>query len=238
MRIRRVALPALLTATALAAPAGAQAASLAANAPKPCYGAGDSVPLFGGGFTPGGAVTVRQGQITLSPGPTADGAGNFSGNAVVQQPLGGNEETVPYTATDQANPALVAGTGPIRFSRLLLTGRKAGANGLIQRVRARGFTSGNKTLYAHVRRGGRNVKRLRLGRLKGACRTLKVRKRFFSAGANPGTYTLYFDTRRRYRKGTRQQLRGTLTVFRITRPAAAGAVATTSSSLSAVGSWR
>ena len=225
MRIRHVALPALLTATALAGPAAAQAATFTATVTKPCYGTNDGVALSATGFTPNGRVTVTQGQIAV-PDATADAAGAFAG-VVPVQPITTNQATAPYTATDQTNPAIVAATTPIRFSRVLVVGRKAGANGLIQRVRARGFTAGGRRLYAHVRRGGRRIKDLRLGRLKGACRTLKVRKRFFSAGANPGKYTIYFDTHRRYRKVRKQQLRGTLTVFRIFRPAAAGALAAT-----------
>lgn len=225
MRIRHVALPTLLAATALIAPAAAQAATLTATVTKPCYGTNDGVALSGTGFTPNGPVAVKQGQIAL-PSATADATGAFAGVAPVQ-PITRNEETVAYTATDQTNAAIVASTVPIRFSRVGVVGKKAGANGLIQRVRARGFTTGARTLYAHVRRGGRRIKDLRLGRLKGACRTLKVKKRFFSAKANPGEYTIYFDTHRRYRKVRQQQLRGTLTVFRIFRPAAAGALAAT-----------
>ena len=244
MRVRHAALPALLTATALAAPAGAQAATLTAAVTKPCYGAADRVGLSGAGFTPNSAVTLVQGQIPLRETAPADAAGAFSGSAGVQQ-INTNEETTPYSAIDQAAPGfVVAQTVPIRFSRVLVGGRKAGANGLIQKIRARGFTSGKRVLFMHVRRGGRNVKTLRLGRLKGACRTISVRKRLFTARAaraNPGTYQLYFDTSRRYRKARRQQVRAPFRVFQITRPAAAGAVATTSATSAfsgAIGSWR
>lgn len=225
MRIRHVALPALLTATALAAPAAAQAATFTATVTKPCYGTNDRVALTGTGFTPNGPVAVKQGQIALG-NATADAAGSLTGEVPVQ-PITANEETVPYTATDQTNAAIVAATAAIRFSRVFVVGRKAGANGLIQRIRARGFTTGGRNLYAHVRRGGRKIKDLRLGRLKGACRALTVKQRFFSAKAKPGNYPIYFDTHRRYRKVRQQQFRRTLTVFRIFRPAAAGALAAT-----------
>ncbi len=243
MRVRHAALGALLTIGALAAPAGAQAASLGLLPAKACYGAAEKVSLFGTGFTPGGPVTVRQGLMTLNPGPTVDATGSFAGKAFIQQ-ISAKEETTNFNATDQNNPAITIATGPLRVSQLSLSGTKAGANGLIQRIRARGFTSGRKVLYAHVRRGGRKIKNLRIGRLQGACRTLNVRKRFFSSGANPGVYTLYFDTARRFKKGRSQQPRGTLTVFRIVRRSAAGARAATSSqsgvftSPSAIGSWR
>ncbi len=231
MRVRRVALPALLTAAALAAPAAAQAATLTASVTKPCYGTNDRVPLAAAGFTPGGTVTVKQGNIFLSPSPVADATGAFSGSAGVQ-PIRPNEVIAPYSATDATNPAIVAFTQPIRFSRTLIAGRKAGDNGLVQRIRTRGFTTGTKVMWAHVRRGGRNIKTVRIGRLKGACRTLSVKRRFFSRGARPGKYQVYFDTFRRYKKVRQQQLRGSLTVFRIFRSNVSGASTATSSSSS------
>jgi hypothetical protein len=232
MRVRHVALPALLTATALAVPAAAQAATLTATVNKACYGTADRVPLSGAGFIPGATVTVTQGPTVLSPSPVADPTGGFSGTAGVQPPAR-KEVTTSYSATDQTN---IAFSQPIRFSQTSIGGRKAGDNGLIQRIRTRGFTTGGRTMYAHVRRGGRNVKTVRIGRLRGACRTLSVKRRFFSRGARPGTYQIYFDTFRRYKKVRQQQLRGSLTVFRIVRSSAAGArTATSASSASSIG---
>lgn len=211
MRLRSAALPALLTSTALVTPAAAQGATLTATPTKPCYGTNDRVALAGTGFTPNGQVTLMQGQRTLTPAATADAAGNLGGRAIVQ-PISANEEVSPYTATDRTDPAIVAATAPIRFSRTAVTGTKAGDRGLIQIVRARGFTTGSRTLYAHIRRGGRTLKSLRIGRLKNACRTLRVRRRFFDQSANPGRYPIFFDTHRRYKKGRTQQLRGSFTV--------------------------
>lgn len=220
MRFRSVALPALLSAAALAAPAGAQGATLTATVDKPCYGTEDRVRLAGTGFTPSGKVTLMQGQRTLSPAAVADPAGNLGGRAIVQ-PIATNEEVAAYTATDETDPAIVASTQPIRFSRTTIVGTKAGDRGLIQRVRARGWTTGSRILYAHIRRGGRRVKDVRIGRLKGACRKLSVKRRLFSGSADPGRYPIFFDTYRRYRKDRRQQLRGTFTVRRFVTSSAA-----------------
>ena len=219
MRFRTAAMPALLTAAALAAPAAAQGATLTAAVDKPCYGTNDRVALTGTGFTPNGPVTLTQGQRALRPTAVADEAGNLGGRAIVQE-ISANEEVAPYTATDQANPGLVASTVPIRFSRTTIVGTRAGDRGLIQRVRARGWTTGARTLYAHIRRGSRRLKDLRIGRLNGACRTLNVKKRFFAPSANRGRYPIFFDTHRRYKQGRAQQFRGTFTVR---RPAASSA---------------
>ncbi len=119
MRIRHGALPALLTVTALTAPAAAQAATLTANVAKPCYGTNDLVALSATGFTPNGAVTVTQGQIALPTARDRRRRGSVRRRAAVQ-PITANEETAPYTATDQTNAAIVAATTPIRFSRVLV----------------------------------------------------------------------------------------------------------------------
>jgi hypothetical protein len=214
MKLRSAALPALLTVGALAAPAVAQAATLTATVSKPCYGTNDRVPLSGTGFTANGQVTLAQGQRTLSPTVPADASGNIPAIRAIVQPLTASEETAPYTATDQTNPAIVAATAPIRFSNTTIRGTKAGDSGLIQRVKARGWTTGSRTLYVHIRRNGRTLKTIRLGGLTGACRSLDVRRRFFRPSANAGLYPVFFDTYRRYKKGRTQQFRGTFTVRR------------------------
>lgn len=237
MRIRHAALPALLTVGALAAPAAASAATLTVNSSKSCYGAEDSPIVTGAGYTPGGPVRFALGQSLLPFTPTADATGGF--RAAPGFALTSREQVAPYTAVDQTNPAIFASTPPIRFSVLALRTAGAGANGFIQRVRARGFTSGPRALYVHIRRGGRRIKDIRLGRARGACRTLNARKRFLSAGARSGTYRTFFDTFRRFSKKRKQQVRGTITVTRTFRRSAVGPGAAPSTSLSsAVGSGR
>ncbi len=83
------------------------------------------------------------------------------------------------------------------------------------RVRARGFTTG-KTLYAHVRKG-RYRRNIKLGRLRGACRTLSVRKRFFGRRPPTGRYLVQFDTRRRFSRKTKVGLRTYVRVYRRVR---------------------
>src|SRR5918993_2945 len=65
-----------------------------------------------------------------------------------------------------------------------------------RRIRAHGFFNG-RTLYAHIRREGR-TRNVRVGSLRGPCRRLDVVRRLFRPGVRAGSYTLHFDTNRRY----------------------------------------
>jgi hypothetical protein len=51
-----------------------------------------------------------------------------------------------------------------------------------------------------------------IGKLKGPCRTLKLRKRVLPTSTPTGVYTVQFDTRRRYSKKTKVWVRFTVTV--------------------------
>ena len=90
-----------------------------------------------------------------------------------------------------------------------------------RRIAARGFTEG-KTLYVHVRRGGRG-KNIRLGRLKRPCGTKKLRKRIFKRTAKTGTYKVQFDTRRRYTSKAFPKVTFRVQIFRVFRPSIASA---------------
>ena len=96
---------------------------------------------------------------------------------------------------------------------------KNGNPGRLKRIVARGFTTG-KVLYAHVRRG-KTRRNVRIGRLKGPCKTLTTRRKLFSLNAKTGVYHVLFDTRRRYSKQTTPQVGFVVTVFPASRRAAA-----------------
>jgi hypothetical protein len=164
--------------------------------------------LTGSGFTPGSEVTVSSDGRALGT-DTADANGNIDGELDVASPT---ERVKTYTATEQSNPANTAST-QLRVSPFGVN--IAPRNGPpTQRLRivARGFTTGRQ-LYAHVVRG-RQRTNLRVGRLRGPCRRLRVRRRIFGGNARPGTYTVQFDTRRRYSPRTPVRVRFRVTVFR------------------------
>lgn len=196
MRARLTASATALVAL-LAAPAVANAATMAVSPLKTCYRAGETVGLGGASYTPNTTVQVNSdGRVVGTV--LSNAAGNFAGALQLGVPSG--ERLKTYSAVDTANTANVASV-QLRVSRLLVTVKpKNGRPGRTLRVKARGFTTG-KTLYAHVVRGHKK-RNLRIGKLKGACHTLSVRKRIFSKNTKTATYTVQFDSKRHYSKKT------------------------------------
>jgi hypothetical protein len=216
----RAALVPTLIALALTVPAAAQAApSLTAD--RSCYGPGEPIQLTGAGFTPSGPVALSVDGQQLGTGD-ADPAGGFvfRDEAPV---LAAKQRTYSFTATDQTNLALTA-SAPVLVTALDVDiSPKRGVPGRKWRIQARGFTRG-KTLWAHLKRGKkkRNVK---LGRLKGACGVLNVKKRLFASDAPTGVYDVRIDTKRKYSTTARPQVFFPVTIFRTIRPAAVSASA-------------
>ncbi|MEA2420320.1 MAG: hypothetical protein QOE60_2526 [Thermoleophilaceae bacterium] len=197
---RQIALGALGAALIAAAPA--EAATLTLDGSKSCYRLGDTITLNGSGFTPNG-----QASITLDGKDAGiaypDAAGNFSVPFGVGTLKGQRQRTL--IATDAANPANVAQAQFLGSSLGVIVRPQNGAAGRKLRINASGFTTG-KRLYAHVvrKRYRRNVF---VGKLKGACRTLKARKRVTASSTPSGHYTVQFDTKRRYSKKTKVWVR-------------------------------
>lgn len=202
----------------LAAPAPASAATLDVN--RSCYGPGEAVKLAGGGYTPGGpvAVTVAGRQLGVT---NANQVGEIA--ATLPAPsIRGKQRTDTITATDQTNLALIA-TSPVNLTSLNVKVTPRNGNpSKAKRIVARGFTTG-RTLYAHVRRG-KNRRNVKIGRLKGACRKIDVKRKLFLANATPGLYNVQFDTKRRYSAKTAPRVSFNVTVFRTFRPASASSV--------------
>ena len=202
----------------LALPAAAGAAAVVVLPNKPCYRSGESLLIGGTQYTPNASVRITSDGAAIGT-VTTDQNGIFQGSLRVGQRSG--ERSKIYTGSDLANPANVAST-TLRVTALEVNVKpRSGRPGRRVRVRARGFTTGTR-LYAHVVRRGyrRNV---RVGRLKGACRTLSARARIFRRGTRPGRYTVQFDTRRRYSRRTAVRVRYTVSIFRRLRGSAAAA---------------
>jgi hypothetical protein len=194
-------------AVALVGAASAQAATLSVAGGKACYRAGDALILSGTGYTPGAPVDVTLEGRELGT-LTADAAGNISSPLQVGNLRGVSRRTL--VATDAANPAITATARFLGSSLLVKVRPQNGAAGRKLRINASGFTTG-KRLYAHVRRKG-YLRNIFIGKLKGPCRTLKLRKRVLSAGTPSGVYTVQFDTKRRYSKKTKVWFRFRVTV--------------------------
>lgn len=214
MKLRNAVLPGLV-ALALAAPATASAATLSVN--KSCYGPGEKISFSGSGYTPNGevALSVSGRQLGVT---TANGVGEIAASTGAPV-IKAKRRIDVYTAVDQINLALTA-RAPVHVSSLnVKVTPKNGNPAKAKRIVARGFTTG-KVLWAHVRRGDakRNVK---IGKLKGACKTLNVKRQIFPANAKDGLYNVSFDTKRTYSAKTRPQVSFLVTVFHTFKPASA-----------------
>ena len=213
MRARRAtALAAIATSAIVLPAASAPGATLEASPRKRCYGTGDSFNLLGSGFTPNRRVKVtRDGRrIDRRRRVVADADGAFDG-AVTVPLIEAPSRIARYVARDTAEPPEVARLS-LRLSSLRAQVLPAGGRPTaVRRIRARGFTGGT-TLYMHVV-GERTTRDMRLGRLRGACKTISVRRRLFRR-ARVGDYTVQFDTFRRYKRTRPQRVAFDVAIFR------------------------
>lgn len=214
MKLRTAVLPSLV-AVALAAPATAHAAALSVD--KECYGPGEEVAFTGVGFTPNGPVALSVGGQQLGVG-TVNQVGEFEVSLGAPD-IRGKKRTDLFTATDQTDLSLTANV-PVHLTSLNVNVTpKNGNPGKAKRIVARGFTSG-KVLWAHVRRG-KNKRNVKIGKLKGACKTLDVKRKLFPTDAQDGLYNVYFDSKRKYSKKTAPQVGFQVVVFHTFKPASA-----------------
>lgn len=205
-------------AVALAAPATASAATLSVD--KDCYGPGEEVAFTGVGFTPNGPVALSVGGQQLGVG-TVNPVGEFEVSLGAPD-IRAKKRTDFFTATDQTNLSLTA-SAPVHLTSLDVKVTPANGNpGKAKRIVARGFTDG-KVLWAHVQRG-KNKRNVKIGKLKGACKTLDVKRKLFKADAKDGLYNVHFDTKRKYSKRTTPQVSFQVVVFHTFKPASASSV--------------
>jgi hypothetical protein len=193
----------------LAAPSAARAASLTPIPEKPCYRSGEKLHILGEGFTASNQVNLSRDGVPVSQVP-ADPGGRFDASLKLLQDNGSQRRT--YTATDSADQGLSASV-PLLVSAVRVNlSPSSGPASRRFRVRARGFTTG-RTLWAHVIHKG-STRRLKIGRLKGACHVLRTRKRLLSRNARLGVHQVQFDTFRRYRANRAVKLGYTIRVVR------------------------
>jgi hypothetical protein len=217
--IRSAALSCALLAI-VSLPAVADGQDLVLTADRSCYGANQVISLTGYGFTPDGDVALSAEGQQLGIG-IADYDGVFT--ARLRAPaLPFAFLPLRFTATDQTYLLNRAST-TVRLTSLgVRVTPTTGAPSRPRRIRARGFFNG-PTLYAHVRRDGR-TRNVRIGDLHGACRRLDVTRRLFRADVRAGTYTLHFDTNRRYFPSARPRVTYAVTISSAPRGASAASM--------------
>lgn len=208
-------------ATVLVAPAAASAATLVVTPAKACYRSGEAFSMSASGFTAGAPVNVTVNGSTLMGSPlTADAAGGIGSGLTLGQRSGQQQKTL--VTTDSTNPALTASATLLVSAVSVNVKPKNGAAGRKVKVGARGFTTG-KTLYAHISKGGKVIRNVRIGKLKGACRIAKAKRQLFASDTKSGTYKVQFDTAKKRSSKTTVKSVYTVTIYPIVRSGRASA---------------
>ena len=178
-------------------PTSAQAAELVAPECGRVIPGQRSIPIQGTGFTPNSFVTLRtaDGQTIGSAPTAADGsfAGAFSGPPFAS---GVERQALTLLGTDAQGLA----APPIPFAVVKITATLPARARPTSRVRHRvyGFDSG-RTVYLHVRRGGRTRGTFKVSRARGACGIASRRMRYMPLRRySSGTYDYFFQQSRRY----------------------------------------
>ena len=187
---------------ALAAPAAASAATLTVEPSKRCYREQDTVFLTAQGYTPSGFVDFTRDGVLIER-LQADANGTITGNLTLRGLLSG-QRVLTYMGTDVANPSNTAQVSLLTTATDVTVRPVGGVPHRLMTIRGRGFFGG-RTVWAHVVRLGRGarasaVRTVRIGRVRGACKKVKAKRRLFRQGAAPGRYRVQFDGFRRYRR--------------------------------------
>ena len=197
----------IIAATCLfaATPAVADAASIQLN--RSCYLTGGVVGVSGSGFAPNAPVTITQNDSQIGTAQ-ADALGSFQGSYSAPDVSETERQSdIEVAATDGTNTAST--DGKVSAFNADFSPSSGNPRTLKVNFKADGFNLlGGKasTIYLHyVMPGGKKVKKTkRLGKARGACGELKTRKhKLFPFTAKRGTWRLQWDTRKKYRKCTK-----------------------------------
>jgi hypothetical protein len=215
MRISTAAALAIAAVTLALPPAAAAEATLGVDPVAACYREQSPVNLTGTGFTPNGAVVFTRDGTPVGDPVLADPDGQLTPRLILPGLVSG-QRRLTYVATDQTDRSVAAQVSLLVTATDVTLTPAGGPPNRLLTIRARGFFKG-RTLYAHVVRRGKKPGRartLRIGAVKGDCRTVTARRRLFTKDTKPGHYRVQFDTYRRYQGKRTIETDFTVTVFR------------------------
>lgn len=213
---RRILAVVAAAAAVLASAASADAAILTTTAcVRTAEGVESTMPITGTGFTPGSSVTLRSSPSGVLTTAVTDAAGSFSATPAPPSfnPFGRKLQTFRITATDDANPAIVAAT---TYKQVLVSYSTSPATGRPTRRAThtvRGFFPG-KNIYLHFRFNGQTKRNVRIGRANSPCGVASRRMPLLPTRSRPGTWSVYADQAAVYSKTTTPQLKYTFTITR------------------------
>ncbi len=225
MPVRRTLVAAVAIAgSALAVAAPAHAATLTTLVPCVPYDAGvRNLPIAGTGFTPGGRVTIQSAPKgsttpTFLTGADVDPAGNFTIAALPPSfnPFSRKLQTFGLLATDGTNPALVAVASYQQVRPGYDFNPSSGRPARKVTHTARGFAPG-KTVYLHLRFGGRTIRTVSLGSASAPCGVATKRLALLPTRSRRGTWKYYVDQSKTFSASTRPQARSGLIIRTVYR---------------------
>lgn len=219
MSARNILAAASSVATILVVAAPAHGATLETLPCVPVISGERSMPIVATGFTPGSLVTISaasKGDTTPSvlTSGTADATGRFQTVAFPPafNPFSRTLQTFGLAAADNVNPAVVATVVYQQVKPGYDFKPSSGRPSRIVTHSARGFTKG-KTVYLHLRFGGRTIRNVKLGRATGVCGVVSKRLPLLPARSRRGTWRYFVDQKKTFSAGTRPQARSGLSIF-------------------------
>jgi hypothetical protein len=201
-----------IAALALFAPAAAQGATLTTD--HQCYIEGQKMGISGTGWAPGSQWGVRTEQIYGFG--TADPAGNFSTTdekapVIVAQ----NNKPKTFTLSGEQDGTAITST---TFQAINFIVKPASPNGKPTRKtkwQFGGFFAG-QSIFFHIKRGGKTYTS-KAGKAHGACGTLTRKLKRLPGVPNRkihnGTYKVFVDNRRKFKRGGLQFGPAKITVY-------------------------
>lgn len=206
---------AALSALFVLLPASAQAAAVRTD--RSCYRAGQPMGISGSGWAPGSSWAVGSVPGGVSGGGTADAAGNWASvSQRAPSPGFGRAKPKKFKLNAAQNNLTITSTKfrTVNFGFKLRKSR--GKPTRKTKWSFAGFRPGKK-IYLHVKRG-KKVWREKVGKAKTACGIKKKRIRRLPAvpkrKVRTGGYKIYADNHKKFKKGRRRQVVGTLRVFK------------------------
>jgi hypothetical protein len=218
----RPLVPALLLAS-LAASAPVLTSASAQSAAKistdrGCYARGDQIKVSLSGMPAGELVDVRVDDDVAAPDLPIDAAGNAATS--VTAPDGRPPRPIPVRA--QVSLQVLAAT-TVRLSVPVVTMSPTSAKPTTRVSYAISGFAGTGPIYAHVARGPKHVRTVRVGTPPAPCAELVAKIPQLPLSRPPkGLYTVQFDQQRAYRAGRAGSVRRSVRVRFAPRRASAG----------------
>ena len=153
-----------------------------------------TMPVFGTGFTPGSTVTLTQGGSFVGS-TTADGTGAILDGFEPPAPSDPDRNTQTFEViADDGNGIFATMTVPVTRVRVKFPANSKPRNKV--KFRFWGFATG-RPIYLFIRRNGKTLRRVKMGKTGNPCGIHVVRKKFLPLKSyTTGTYDYYFGHER------------------------------------------